>query len=108
MSFVLSLCWCNEDSPVISCPREEYRASVGDRAVLSCSVRANPGSQLTWMSSVGDKLTEHTTDPSVNVSIKVRQLAATALLSLSMHHCRIFMQLLARLDITNAELSAVA
>jgi len=82
-----------KDPPVISCPKEEYLASVGDRAVLSCSVSANPGSQLTWVSSVGDKLSEHITDPSVNVSIKVRKQSVTAqnsMLTLSQSRCHIF------------------
>jgi len=42
------LCACDKDPPVISCPKEVYLTSVGDgdRAVLSCSVSANPGDQL--------------------------------------------------------------
>ena len=72
----------DEDAPVISCPQQEYRVSVGDQVILSCSVSANPGSLLTWMRSVG-KLTEHITDPAVNVSIKVRSVTAAA----SSHGC---------------------
>ena len=76
VSYVPAVDWIvyvyvNEDAPVISCPRQEHWVSVGDRAVVSCSVSANPGSLLTWMRSVG-KIMEHITDPTINVSIKVR------------------------------------
>jgi len=64
---------CDEDAPVISCLQQEYSVSLGDRALLGCSVSANPGSVLTWLRSFdGSKTTEHITDPAVNVSIKVR------------------------------------
>jgi len=57
---------------VIVCTRDEHLALVGDRAVLSCDVSANPGSQLTWTSSDGDQLNDRITDPAINLSIKVR------------------------------------
>jgi len=60
-----------EDAPVISCPQLEHTVPVGVTAVLSCSVSANPGSLLTWARSVDGKLTDHITDPTINVSIKV-------------------------------------
>jgi len=65
------VCVTDQDAPMISCPHEEYSVAVGDRALISCSVSANPGSLLTWMSSLGDKLLQHITDPTINVSIKV-------------------------------------
>jgi len=74
-----------EDAPMISCPQQELWVSVGDRAVLSCSVSANPGSLLTWMRSVG-RIMEHITDPTVNVSIKVRS-SSQWLLRLGIQMC---------------------
>ena len=68
----------DEDAPLISCPQEQYWPSVGDRVVLSCSVSANPGSLLTWMTSVGGELTQHITDPTINVSIKVRSFTVAS------------------------------
>lgn len=64
-------CVCTEDAPVISCLQEDVSVLVGDRVLVSCSVNANPGSLLTWMTSVDGKPSEHITDPTVNTSIKV-------------------------------------
>ena len=73
------VCVCaNTDAPVISCPQEEFSVSVGDRVVLSCSANANPGSLLTWMRSVDGKFTEHITDPTINISIKVGSLTVAS------------------------------
>jgi len=84
----VAVCVRNEDAPVISCLQSDYLVSVGDRARLSCSVSANPGSVLTWMHSVGGKLTEHINDPTINESIKVCHVVAAASRSLARRRIR--------------------
>ena len=79
MCVCVCVCVWNEDAPVISCLQQDYSVSVGDRALLSCHVSANPGSVLTWLrSSVDGKITQHITDPTVNVSIKVRRIVVSS------------------------------